>query len=67
MSDVPCEIIQYGFRFGAAEITRICSDDTGKVVLELSTPKQRIQIHVTKTGKVRFFDCQRELKRTEYK
>jgi hypothetical protein len=45
---------QYGFEYGAAKITRLFSDEkAGWVTLEVSTPKQNIQIYVTKTGKIR--------------
>lgn len=47
----------YGFSYGAADVTRIHSDDAkGWVLLRLNTPKKRLQIYVTKTGKVRIFD-----------
>lgn len=47
----------YGFNYGSAELTRIHSDaDKGWVILQLKTPKKRLQIYVTKTGKVRIFD-----------
>ena len=53
---IPFENTQYGFNYGAAEITRILSDKkTGHVTLGLKTPKRAIQIYVTKTGKVRIF------------
>ena len=44
----------FGFNWGAAEITRCFSDpEKGWVTLQLKTPKEEIQIYVTKTGKVR--------------
>jgi hypothetical protein len=44
----------YGFKYGAAEVTRCCSDDKkGWVVIGLRTDKVVIDIYVTKTGKVR--------------
>jgi hypothetical protein len=47
----------YGFNYGAADITRIHSDDNkGWIILQLKTPKKQLQIYVTKTGKVRIFD-----------
>ena len=45
---------KYGFEYGAAKITRLFSDEkTGWVTIEVRTPKQDIQIYVTKTGKIR--------------
>ena len=49
----------FGFDWGAAKITRCFSDDKkGSVTLELKTPKEDLQIHITKTGKVRIHDKQ---------
>ena len=49
--------VPYGFEFGAAKITRACSDEKqGWVILQLETPKKHMQLYVTKTGKVRVFD-----------
>lgn len=56
MSDKPIHYAetQYGFDYGAAEITRIFSDPKkGWITLGLKTPKQDLQIYVTRTGKVR--------------
>ena len=56
-SQIRYEETQFGFNYGAAEIVRIHSDDSkGWVILQLKTPKKRLQIYVTKTGKVRIFD-----------
>jgi len=45
-----------GFEWGAATITRLSADDkAGWVILGLSTPKETMQLYVTKTGKVRVF------------
>lgn len=48
---------KYGFNYGAAKVTRMCSDEKdGWVTLGLETSKHSphaIQIYVTKTGKVR--------------
>ena len=45
---------RYGFEYGSAKITRLFSDDKkGWVTLEVKTPKQEIQIYVTRTGKIR--------------
>ena len=50
-----------GFEYGAAKISRCCSDDEkGWVVINLETKKhsgqKAIQIYVTKSGKVRIFN-----------
>lgn len=46
----------YGFEYGAAEITRVCSDDKkGWIVLQVETPKARLQVYVTKTGKMTLY------------
>lgn len=51
------EETQYGFNYGAAEITRIHSDDKqGWVILSLKSPKAELQIYVTKTGKIRVWN-----------
>jgi len=55
---------QYGFEWGATEISRACSDDKkGWTLTQLFTPRYNhdtkhgpIEIYVTKTGKVRIYD-----------
>lgn len=50
----------YGFEWGAAKVTRLMADEKkGWVTLGITTPKQRyaIQVHVSKSGKVRVFNC----------
>ncbi len=48
---------QYGFEYGSLHIERTCSDDErGYVYIHLETPKQRIYVYATKTGKMRFFN-----------
>lgn len=62
---IKCEQTQYGFKFGAAAVTRACSDEKkGWVYLEVQTPRQfeRIQIYVTRTGKTRVYKNGLELK-----
>jgi hypothetical protein len=56
---------QYGFEWGSVKIQRICADEKkGWIVMSLETPKyqgvERIQIYVTKTGKVRIYDARGE-------
>jgi hypothetical protein len=56
MSGVEVEELKFGFRWGAATITRICSDGRKRwVVFEITTPKDSIQVYVTRTGKLRVF------------
>ena len=44
----------YEFIWGSAEVTRLASDDKkGWVLMEINTPKEKLQVYVTKTGKVR--------------
>lgn len=45
----------YGFEYGSAKVTRLCSDERlGWVLIGIETPKNKhLQIYVTKTGKVR--------------
>lgn len=55
---------KYGFDYGAAKVTRMCSDvEKGWIVLGLETPKHTphaIQIYITRTGKVRIHDSRGE-------
>jgi len=47
----------YGFTWGAATIERTASiSSSGVVIITLRTPKQELQIYVTKSGKVRIFE-----------
>ena len=55
------EETKYGFNYGSAKVTRICSDEKkGWVTIGIETPKHKLnlglQVYVTKTGKVRVFD-----------
>ena len=48
--------IPYGFEFGSAKVTRLFSDkNKGWITVEIETPKNKLQIYVTKTGKTRVF------------
>ena len=45
---------KYGFEWESAKISRDFSDEkAGWVTLRVETPKEDIQIYVTRTGKVR--------------
>lgn len=54
---IPFENLQYGFRYGAATITRLLSNKkNGWVVIGINTLKNvDLQIYVTRTGKVRIY------------
>ena len=48
---------QYGFDWGCAKFQRCCSDDKkGWTVTAIETPKTKLQIYITKTGKIRIHD-----------
>ena len=56
------EETKYGFDWGAAKITRCFSDEAkGWVTLRVETPRDDLQIYVTKTGKVRVHGKRGEL------
>lgn len=49
--------LDHGFKYGSAEVIRLFSDDKkGWITLGINTPKESIQIYVTKTGKIRIHD-----------
>lgn len=51
---IPFESQQYGFTWGAAKIERFFSDNaTGSVTLGITTPREELQVYITRTGKVR--------------
>jgi hypothetical protein len=50
----------YGFNFGAAAVNRACSRD-GWVILTVDTPRETLEVYVTKTGKIRVFKPGKEL------
>ena len=46
----------YGFDFGAATVEALASDEKrGWVLIGVSTPKTKVQVYVTKTGKTRVY------------
>ena len=53
--DVPRELTEYGFRFGAALVERCMSLGGGRVVVTVKTPKGALDVYVTKTGKMRVY------------
>jgi len=63
MADVHYKETAYGFEYGAASITRCCSDKKqGWVDIRIETPRTEIELYVTKTGKVRVYKKGKELK-----
>jgi len=57
MSNIEFKELKYGFKFGDTTIERHMSDEKkGWVVLGVETSKHKLQIYVTKTGKVRIHD-----------
>lgn len=52
---IPRELTQYGFIFGVANVKRLFTGDKGEVYLGIETPKETIEIYVTKTGKIRIW------------
>lgn len=68
MSDVktptPCHLTQFGFRFGAAEVTRCCELPGGRVVVKVQPDRgEPLEIYISATGKsVRIFRAGREWK-----
>ena len=63
--DINYKEIQYGFEYGSAKVTRHISDaKRGWAVMFIETPREKIQVYITKTGKVRLFNYNRSF---EYK
>ena len=63
MKMINAESTRYGFTYGPAEISRFAQDGkTGRVWLALITKKypDGLEIMVTKTGKVRIFEGDKE-------
>ncbi len=55
--------LKYGFEYGCAQIERLFSDNkNGWVTLGITTPKSKIQVYITKTGKVRVYKDGAEIK-----
>ena len=53
--DVRREVTEYGFQFGAALVERCAAVGRGAVVVTVTTPKGKLDVYVTKTGKMRVF------------
>lgn len=63
MSAPPYEETKYGFKWGAADVFRIASDEKkGWVAIGINTPRVKTYVYVTRTGKLRFFVNGKEVK-----
>lgn len=50
------QVTNHGVQFGPALVEALCSDDAkGWILLRLKTGKTTIEVYVTKTGKIRFY------------
>lgn len=57
MVSVKGEQTSYGFTWGNLEVDRLMSDDKdGWVCLGLSSDKRKLELYVTKTGKMRLYE-----------
>jgi hypothetical protein len=52
---------QFGFEWGAVTIERNFSGPPGWVHFTMKTPKTNLSVYVTKTGKIRIYDGDREI------
>lgn len=56
------QLTENGFDFGNASVAAVCSDEArGWVVVSITTNKSRIEVYVTKTGKLRVHKDNTEL------
>lgn len=63
MSVIRREWTMYGFVFGSARVERMCADEMrGTVTVGVSTPKVKLEVYVTRSGKVRVFSDKGEWK-----
>ena len=61
--NIAFELTRYGMKWGGVELTRLCSHyKLGWVVLEVKTKKDSFQVYVTKTGKMRLYGKNGEIK-----
>jgi hypothetical protein len=49
----PGKETQFGFSWGPAEVTRLCSDPKWGVIFQVKTPKGTLEIRVTPKGFIR--------------
>ena len=56
-AEIKGEITEFGFDWGMAKVLRLFSDETkGCVTVGVETPRGKLQINVSKTGKIRVHD-----------
>ena len=56
-------LLPAGFAYGGATVERVSANKkTGAVTLQILTEKRKLTIEVTRTGKVRVFDGEKELR-----
>jgi hypothetical protein len=60
--EIRCRLTPYGFQYGAAEVERLFSDK-GRVVIGIRTPRQEMQIVVSRTGLIRVLNVKKAGKR----
>lgn len=60
--EAPRALTEYGFQFGAALVERCTELRKGSVVVTVTTPKGRLDVYVTRTGKTRVFSDGQEWK-----
>lgn len=53
------DVMKYGFRWGAADITRCCTI-RGTNILSIVTDREELQINITPTGKLKAFKLPRK-------
>jgi len=54
---------EYGFEYGSGKVDRLFSDKKkGWVIIGIRTPKEDLQIYITKTGKVGIHNSKGEIK-----
>ena len=53
MSDFETKITQFGFRWGPANIQRLCSDKKWGVLFTIQTNRESLDIRVTPSGLIR--------------
>ena len=60
---IPYRETEYGYKWGSANVERLSSDEkNGWVVISIRTPKGEVQVYATKTGKLRVYKDNKELK-----
>lgn len=50
------DVTDFGFQYGAASVSRLHSDQTGEVWIEVKTPRQSLTVRVTPSGLIEPFN-----------